>query len=226
MNLLELSKARDLVPVNHSVLAMGPPKSGKTRLAGTLAQQPEVKNIYWFDIENGIDTLLHMGLTDAELAKITVFKIPDTKDNPIAIETVLKALTSKVAGTICHAHGKWNCAECAKDKTASTPFHLPSLTSSDWVVIDSASALGDSAAAATSLGKDSLYKLTFNDWGDVGKWLADAFSVIQQARYCNFMTLTHEVLVEETSDGKAVSPIDAKVDHSTTKRSPQMKTPM
>src|SRR5690606_12088143 len=107
------------------------PKMGKTRLAGTAAKIPELKKIYWIDIENGVETLLNMGLTDEELAKIVLIKIADTRDNPIAIETILKTFTSKVPLKICELHGKVDCAECIKAKEGFFTWHLDQCTHED-----------------------------------------------------------------------------------------------
>lgn len=197
MNLLQISKAvKDLAP-NHSILMYGPPKSGKTRLVATAASIPEVSNIYWFDIENGSETILHMGLPDSALEKITLFKIRDTRDNPIGIETMLKAMTSKKPIKICDAHGKVACAVCSKEREAFTDWSINDCTHNDLIVIDSGSALGDSALAATCLGQGEMFKPGWDEYGIVGKWLTDIMSVIQQATHTNFVMITHEIALED-----------------------------
>ena len=201
MNLLQLAKAAAAIKPNHSILIYGPPKTGKTKLAGTAAKIKEVTRIFWFDLENGVETLLGMGLTDEELAKITVVKIADTRDNPIAIETMLKALTSKTSVKICEQHGKVNCAECAKASAPFISFYLKDLTHNDLLVIDSGSQLGDSALGAACLGKESMFKPTFDEYGMVNKWLGDICSVIQQCANTNFVVLTHEIALED-DEGK------------------------
>lgn len=201
MNLNQLAKAAAARPQNHSILIYGPPKSGKTRLVGTAAKIPEVKRLIWFDLENGIETLINMGLTEEEMAKITVYKVANTRENPIGIETFLKAFSAKTPIQICDAHGRVNCVECAKDKLPTTPFCLKDLTHDDIVVIDSGSELGDSALAAACRGKPVDYKPTFDEYGSAGKWLGDIMSVIQQAVQTNFVMLTHEIALED-ADGK------------------------
>lgn len=201
MNLLDLKRGVASIAPNHSILIYGPPKSGKTELIGTAAKIPEVKRIYWFDIENGVETLLGMGLTDEEMAKITLIKIADTRDNPIAVETLLKALTSKTPVKICEGHGRVDCAECAKNNIPSISFCLKDCTHEDLVVIDSGSQWGDSALAAACLGKPGLFKPTFDEYGMVNKWLGDGMSVIQQCVNTNFVVATHEMCLED-DEGK------------------------
>lgn len=201
MNLSQIAKAITKTKKNHSILIYGPPKTGKSRLVGTAAKIPEVKRIFWFDLENGMETLLHMDLTDEEMQKITVYSLPDTKQNPVAIETMLKAF-SKNTVSICNEHGKVECKEkeCAAPEN-QTIFSLKDCTHNDLIVIDSGSQLGDSAISAICLGKGDLFKPGWDEYAIVGKWLSDILSVIQQAAHTNFVVITHE-LITEGEDGK------------------------
>ena len=131
MKLSELSKAVNTIKPNHSILIYGQPKTGKTRLVGTAAKIPEIKRIFWIDLENGAETLLHMGLSDEELAKIELIRIVDTREVPRGCETILKMFSSKDDIKICDLHGKVNCVEC-QDKTTKqftgTSFNLRKCT--------------------------------------------------------------------------------------------------
>jgi hypothetical protein len=202
---MKLSELADAVKKeqtkNHSILIYGSPKTGKTKLAGTAAQIPEIKRIFWFDLENGAETLLHMGLSQAELAKIELIRLPDTRENPIAIETMLKAFSSKTPIDICEAHGKVACVECKNAKAPSISFCLAQLTHDDLVVIDSGSQLGDSALNGACKGKPLDYKAGWDEYAFQGKWLGDLLSTIQQAYFTNFVVLTHEIVVEEEVNG-------------------------
>lgn len=207
MNLLELAKASNsLVKPNHSILLYGPPKTGKTRLVGTAARIAEVENIYWFDGENGIETLLHMGLTEEQLKKVTVFHIPDTRDKPRFIETILKAL-SKNAVTICDVHGKVDCVECqtpedkAQKKFTGTVFDLKKCTHQDLIVIDSGSQLGDSALNLACIGQPVEFKPGWDEWGIQVKYLSDIMTTIQAAAFTNFIMITHVIPIEEEFNG-------------------------
>lgn len=184
---------------NHSTLIYGPPKCGKTQLVGTAAALPEVRRIYWFDLENGADTLLHMGLPDEALDKIEYIKVADTRDTPWGIETMLKSLTSR--------EGVWISAEAgrvvaSKDKVdGDIFFKLSECRGDEVVVIDSGTQLGASALNAACLGKPHTFKPTFDEYGLMGKWLGDCMSVIQQAQHTNFVMITHETMMED-NDGK------------------------
>lgn len=201
INLKELAKAVTTSEVNHSILLYGPSKSGKTRLVGTAAKIPEITKIYWFDLENGAQTLLNMDLTDEEMAKIQLFQIPDTRENPVGIETMLKVFSAKSAIRICDEHGVVNCVQCAKNPTAHGTFCLKDCKHSELVVIDSGSQLGDSALNAACKGQDITYKPQLDDYGSAGKWLGDILSVIQQAHNVNFVVITHELVDEEEING-------------------------
>lgn len=205
--LSDIAKAVAQVKANHSILIYSKPKFGKTRLAGTAARIPQVKRIFWFDLENGVETLLHMDLTEAELEKVIVYKLPDTKENPIAIETMLKAFSIRNKITICDEHGKADCVDCKKAGKPSLPFALAECTHNDLIVIDSGSQLGDSALNATMIGKDSMTKPGWDEYGIQGKWLGDILSVVQQAKHTNFVVLTHEIIFEDDEKKQQIFPL-------------------
>lgn len=197
--------------INQAILLYGPSKSGKTRLVATAAKVPEVENIYWFDGENGIQTILNMGLTEEELAKFTVYKIPDTRDNPRFIETLLKGFTTKGEVNVCDKHGAVGCKACGTEyKTTEYPgekFNLQKLTNRDVVVIDSGSQLGTSAINYATFGKPVEYKLLQDDWGAVRKYLTDIMLVIQQCANTNFVMITHELLTEGVDGKERIYPL-------------------
>lgn len=207
MNLLQLKNAASRLETNHAILIYGPPKAGKTRLAGTAAKIPEVEKIWFFSLENGHEVLLNMGLTDEELMKIVIFKIQDTRDNPIGIETLLRALTSRTSVKICDLHGRVDCPECLKSRAEFTSFCLPECKHNHLVIVDSGSQWGDSALAAACLGKPGMYKPTFDEYGMVNKWLGDGCSVIQQCVNTNFVVLTHEVAMKDDEDKDKIFPL-------------------
>ena len=200
MNLRELADAKNRSRrPNHSICIYGSPKTGKTRLVGTAAKIPEIKRIVWFDLENGAETLLHMGLTDKEMAKIELIRIPDTRSKPRAIETVLKCLTIHKDLSICELHGKIDCIECKDLKPII--FNLTKMTHEDLVVIDSGSQLGISALNMAVGNKDVLYKPMRDDWGSMSKFLSDVMSVIQASQFTNLIMITHLLCVEEDNNG-------------------------
>lgn len=201
MNLADLAKRVTAKKPNHSILLYGQPKTGKTKLVGTAAQLPEIERIFWFDGENGSETLLHMGLTEEELSKITLFSITDTRDTPRFIETCLKAFSSKAPISICDIHGKVGCVECQKAGSPSSEFNMSSLTHKDLVVIDSGSQLGDSALAMAMAGKPVEAKPGWDEYGLQVKWLGDILGVMQAAHFTNFIMITHVIPIEEEMNG-------------------------
>jgi hypothetical protein len=207
VKLSQIAAAVAEVQPNHSILIYGPPKSGKTRLAGTAAKIEEIKNIYWFDTENGAQTLTNMGLTEAEMDKITLFRITDTRETPYAIETVLKAFSAKATIQICDTHGRVACDECSKARAPFTPFSLRNCTHDDLIVVDSGSQLGDSALNAACAGKSLEFKPGWDEYGLQGKYLSDILSVVQQAHYTNFVFLTHEIALEDDQKKDRIFPL-------------------
>ena len=203
MKLSDLVAATKSRP-NHSVLLYGPPKTGKTRFVGTAASLPQVNRIFWFDGENGVETLLHMGLSPEALEKITLFSISDTRETPRFIETVLKAFSSKTPVAICDAHGRINCVECQDPKTKEFQgelFCLQDCTHSDLIVIDSGSQLGDSALNLACAGRPLEYKPGWDEYGLQSKWLGDILATMQAAFRTNFVMITHVLPIEEEHNG-------------------------
>lgn len=185
----------------HSILIYGDAKVGKTRLVGTLAAVPQAKRIFWVDLENGIETLLHMDLTEAELEKVIPIVISDTRELPRGIETVLKMFSSKTPIQICQTHGKVGCIEAECKTKEAISFCLKDLTSTDYLVIDSGSQLSDSALAYACAGRDITFKPTYDEWGAQGKYLTDIMGVIQAAAFTNFIVITHSLVIEEDING-------------------------
>lgn len=179
----------------HRVLIFGPPKSGKTELAGSLATDFKLK---WFDLENGIDTLFKLPLAAQE--NIEVISLPDTRSFPVAIETVLKVIKGG-KHKICEKHGKVNCALCLKEAAPMTEVSLADLTNGEIVVFDSMTQLTNSAIAHITKNQPDDYKLQYDDWGNLGKLMDIFLSHIQQAGY-NVIVISHEVEAEQ-EDGKA-----------------------
>lgn len=179
---------------SHRVLLFGPPKSGKTQLAGTLAAQ---FNLIWFDLENGVDTLKK--LPPEQQDRIEVLTIPDTRGFPIAIETLLKAIKGAPVD-ICEAHGKVACAICKKDGAPFTRVALNELALDTVVVVDSLTQLTNSAIAHITKNQPEDYKLGYDDWGNLGKIMDTFLSYVQQAPF-NIVCISHETEVE-MEDGK------------------------
>jgi hypothetical protein len=179
---------------HHHILLFGPPKSGKTYLAGRLSEQFD---LIIFDCENGSNTLFQ--LPEAQQDRIELIQIPDTRGFPIAIETMLKVIKGGPV-TICDEHGKVSCAVCRKDSLSFTDIHLNELPLTTIVVIDSLTQLTNSAIAHITKNQPDDYKLDYDDWGNLGKLMDTFLSYVQQAPF-NVICISHETEVKMV-DGK------------------------
>lgn len=178
----------------QSVLIFGPPKTGKTKLAGALAETMEV---IYIGMENGHATLQQLPVEWQE--RIELVNIPDTRSYPIAIESALKIVKGAPV-TICEEHGKVDCAICKKNNAPVINLHLNALGPNAVVIYDSLTQLTNSAIAHITKGKPDDYKLEYDDWGNLGKLMDVFLSHIQQAKY-NVICISHETEVE-MEDGK------------------------
>lgn len=109
MNLLELKRAiqeERIEQAGRTTLIWGPPRTGKTRWAATIAKAPQIKKVFFLDFENGWESIIYAKdaqgnpyFSDVELAKIQVIRVLDLPDKPRAIETA-EALFRNRARTI------------------------------------------------------------------------------------------------------------------------------
>lgn len=179
---------------SHRVLLFGPPKSGKTQLAGELSKH---FNLLWIDLENGVDTLLKLPKDCQE--RIEVISLPDTRSYPIAVETCLKLIKGS-KGEICEAHGKWNCALCKKDSAPTISVELSTLPLDTIVVFDSLTQLTNSAIAHITKSQPEDYKMEYDDWANLGKLMDTFLSHVQQSGF-HVVCISHETETE-MEDGK------------------------
>lgn len=191
------------------ILVYGPPKSGKTALIGKLAEK---FTLYYFDLEDGVKTLMNPALLAPELRKnISLFSLPDRQTFPIAIETLLKVLKGGLC-KICSDHGKVSCPQCARD-TKATWSEIDVLkldVTKDIVVIDSYSQLAESAMnyiMRDQIAKDNFdAKAGWDEYGKQGRILERIGSTIQVAPF-NIVVASHETMVEMEDGTKKIVPI-------------------
>lgn len=194
---------------NMTMLLYGAAKTGKTTLASTIARIDYIERIWWFDLENGIDAVIlayQQGrLTEDQIKKIIPIKIVDTKQNPLATETLLKAICGRRPVQISYEDGS-----ILKDNDKTTPaidFDYHSLTDKDLIVIDSLSQFGQSTLNAATLGKPTEYKLQLDDYGASQKWVYDLLTTIQAAQRCHFVCITHVRIEEDELKRTVVMPL-------------------
>jgi hypothetical protein len=187
-------------PIKH-VVVYGPPKVGKTLLVGKLAR---VKKLIWFDLERGFSTLFQLPAEWQE--NVEVIHIPDHRDYPMAIETMLKVFKgTKVS--ICEEHGKVGCPLCAKDPTkVQVTVELNALDKDYVVVVDSGTQLKNSALSNITKGKPIDYKLERDDWGNLSKLMDTFYSYVQAAPF-NVVVISHEDEVKMTEGNDKIVPV-------------------
>lgn len=190
------------------VLVYGPPKSGKTALVGKLAEHFK---LYWFDLENGIKTLLNDAILAKEFRKnVTVFNIPDHRLLPVAIDTVRDVFRGGVK-RICFAHGKVNCPVCTKRGSPAAEIDITSLGAGDILVIDSMSQLARSAMNRVTLKEITKpngeeYKCTFTDYAQQGALMEQVLSLIQVIN-TNIVVISHELESESLEGREKIVPV-------------------
>jgi hypothetical protein len=197
MDLLQLKKARETQSNSHSILVYGDSGSGKTRFVATAAEIPEIRKIVWIDLENGKDTILNQGLSDAALQKIQLISMYDTRKDPYAMNTMLRMFSSSADISLCEEHGRMNCLPCTQGKKPFHIFNMTKLTHSDLVVIDSGSQLSDCGVNALLKGQPDEAILQIQEWGTVNNWLKSILQVVQACRYTNYAVISHVLYDEE-----------------------------
>lgn len=178
----------------HAVV-FGKPKTGKTELVGELAEHGF--NLHWVDLEAGSKTLINSVSPEAQ-ERIMIYKIPDTREAPMAVETCLKVIRPG-SYLICHKHGKIGlpkCPLCAKDLKAgydaldNTKFGMK-----DILVFDSITQLSASIMAHIGTGKDDTWKPDWDDWNREGNILDTFLGKVQNAPF-HVICISHENAVK------------------------------
>jgi len=208
MKLSDMIKNVNATPQAQKILVYGHAKTGKTFFAAGAAKSPKIKRIVWFDFEGGAGTLLNpaLKLTPAEQDKIEVISVYDDEDHPYAIETALQILHPQRQKTICAEHGRFSCALCKSGAEATaTHVDVPTFDSSTLVVLDSLSAVTDSAFnyAKKMVGKSDKFAI----YGMQGDLLKVIMTAIQHAQ-CHVVCLTHVAVgKDDATDKETVAPL-------------------
>lgn len=202
----------------QKVLVYGPPKvGGKTDLVGQVSAG---KKLWWFDLEDGIKTLLHSPRMKKEwFDNIELFSLPDTQTFPVAVDTLLRVVKGGT-NNICHKHGVVGCLACKKDAPeAFTSINVGEFTTNDVLVIDSVSQMTASIMnwiCKKQISADNFdYKPTWDDYAKQGFILNRIFSILQHAPF-NVICISHEQLVEMEDGKKKLVPIGGTSEFSKT----------
>lgn len=180
-------------------ILFGAGKTGKTRIAGRLAQHYKLKYI---DGEKGIKTLLSPDNLDPKYRdNVELFSLPDDGENAVMFTSAYRMLRAKTPTLICDAHGRYDCPDCIKAKAPMTLFSSFVNPNPDEItIIDSGTQLTTSCIAYVTRGKPENYQLQLQDWGQVKMYMEALLSSIQNAK-ANVIFITHES-IEEFDDGK------------------------
>lgn len=210
MNLAQLADAAQFLKRSQggtmSLLIYGPPRTGKTKLAISIARIPEVTSVDVFDLENGSDTIITAAregyFNEEERKKINIFKVTDMPEHPVAMETILKCIVEPKERKLCALHSRVDCATCKKDTTAQWfTFDLTKKKNTDWVIIDTGSQFGTSCHNYATRGMSYDTKPSFDEWGMQSRMIEDFRCVMQAAPYCNFIVICHELMLDK-DDGE------------------------
>lgn len=194
----------------HRVCLFGPPKVGKTEMAARLSEHFD---LLYFDLENGYMTMRK--LPKEWQKRINLITIPDTRDYPIAAETVAKVFKGG-KHKICVDHGKVSCMLCLKDPVNKVveEIDMDNIPKTTIVIIDSGTQMSNSVMAhITKNQTDISYKPTWDDYVAQGTVMSKWLSNLQVARY-NLIMITHETEIELEDGAKKVVPVSGSTNFS------------
>jgi len=215
MNLQALAKQVNRPPEGKTILIYGDAKRGKSTLAATVAKAKSIKNIDWFDVENGQERLITMvktgELTSEEAAKIRVFSIKDSVEEPYAFETLAKLIGLKRPLDICDIHGRDMkvCQECTKSKGTFQTFDMQQHNPNTAIVIDSLSQFSDSIMHFYNEGKMLKGTAGMDAYREQGLRLVEFLTEVQKGK-TNWICITHTQVVELEAGTDRIAPMDFK----------------
>jgi hypothetical protein len=200
----------------RKILVYGDPKTGKTDLVGRLAEK---KKLWWFDIEDGVKTLLHSPRMKPEwFNNIELFSIPDRQEVPIAIDTVLRVIKGGEQ-RICWKHGACGCLKCLKDAPENfSSINVSEFTNDDIWVLDSGSQMASSIM--NYIGRKTLegdkwqeFSPGWDEFKKQGIISNRLYGYLQHAPF-NVVVISHGFLVKMEDGKQKIVPIGGTTEYS------------
>lgn len=186
------------------LIIFGAPKTGKTKLVGGLAKRFKLK---WIDLEAGSSTLRQLPKEYRD--NIDIVSIPDSKNFPIACQTLLKMFLLK-KGRICYVHGNWDCPLClVKGSAANFEVNLKDSDLDTIWVIDTGTQLA--LSFMNNIMKDIWKKdpdemPEWKHYAHQGNLMAQILSEIQVGKY-HIAFISHETEAQSADNKKKLVPV-------------------
>lgn len=183
------------------VIEYGPPKTGKTLLACSLAEHGY--NIKLIELENG--HLVAKQLSPEAQSRIDVIILPDTKENPCAMQSLANLFK---AGKFkpCIEHGLDRCAKCTGAMKPFNALDLSELGPKDVVVLDSMTQWSNSILAHRARNKPDDWNPEWEDWRWQGTILDMGLGHIQNSTL-NWIVISHEIMAKTQNKDEKIVPI-------------------
>lgn len=204
----------NLDDIGQKVEIYGPPKTGKTLLAGLVAEHFKTT---WLDLEHGYLTLKQIPKKSQE--NINLIRIPDDRTNFQAMKAMLY-LTDGKPTLICDLHGTIG-AICMKCKALDVErrgkiqtIDIESSSKEELFVMDSMTQLSVSAMGYAFKGKQMMGNLSdatigkqeFSHYTIQGFMLDKVLTAIQQSQ-ANWIVISHEESLPQEDGSEKIVPM-------------------
>ena len=204
----------NLDDIGQKVEIYGPPKTGKTLLAGLVAEHFKTT---WLDLEHGYLTLKQLPI--ASQKNINLIRIPDDRTNFQAMKSMLY-LTDGKPTLICDLHGTIGaiCMKCKalppERRGVVQTIDIESMGKDELVVVDSITQLSVSAMGYAFKGKQMMGNLNdatigkqeYSHYTIQGFMLDKILTAVQQSQ-ANWIMISHEEALPQEDGGEKIVPM-------------------